>query len=195
MSRNYAICVPRWILTAAHCLKNKMPTMVSMGIDEYGESSNCAYVSPNKQYIHPKYSKLQMQPYDIGKSTVSSLFNAKQFSVCVCIKRNQLMFFPYSTGLIKLFEDITPNERVQPIQLPTECGDDLENIDVIAVGAGLTKFSGMLTEVVIRHAYLKTMSADDCRNTLNNFSMPNTVICAPPNNGQCVSHGDSGESM
>lgn len=105
------------------------------------------------------------------------------------------VFVLQSTGLIKLPTGIELNDHIQPIQLPTECGDDLENIDVIAIGAGLTQFAGRLKDVLLRRAYLETMSADDCRDHLNDFNKPDSVICAPPNdNEQCVSHGDSGKT-
>lgn len=56
----------RWILTAAHCLKDKQMFMVGLGIDDNGRFSREYVILTTNQYMHPMYSSGRMQPYDIG---------------------------------------------------------------------------------------------------------------------------------
>lgn len=94
--------------------------------------------------------------------------------------------------MIELPTQIKPNQYVQPIQLPTECGDDLENVEVVAIGNGLTSIWGPRWDTILREAHLTTMSAKECDDRVKKHGKNFSVICAKPNNGQSTCKGDSG---
>lgn len=80
---------------------------------------------------------------------------------------------------------------IRPVRLPTECNDDLENIDGIALGIGLSSINGSF-DLLLRHAHIRTMSLADCRYRLSSDERPDTMLCAEPNSGQGIFRGDSG---
>lgn len=85
------------------------------------------------------------------------------------------------------------NTYVQPIQLPTECDDDLEMIDALAIGIGHSKFEIIDDFVaVLRQASIRTMTFAESMDFIDNHEKPDTMLCAVPILGQSVFHGDSG---
>lgn len=97
----------------------------------------------------------------------------------------------FLTGLIKLPRKVVSNSYVQPIQLPTECDDDLDNISVVAIGIGLSTFSGDY-DLLLRQAYFRTMSFVDCGKLVAAKEKPDSILCVETVSGQSTYHGDSG---
>lgn len=83
------------------------------------------------------------------------------------------------------------NSYVQPIQLPTECGSDLDSIGVVAIGIGLSGFASDY-DILLRQAHIKTMSFADCSQFIGADEKPDSMLCAEPNLNQAVFSGDSG---
>lgn len=106
---------------------------------------------------------------------------------------NSIGIFPSELpkGLLKLPRSIVTSSHVQPVNLPTKCNDDLENIDGIAMGIGLSSFNGSF-DFLLRHTHIRTMSSADCANRLNNHKRSDSMLCAEPNSGQGIFRGDSG---
>lgn len=103
------------------------------------------------------------------------------------------MYIHKQQGLIELPSKVVPNQYIQPIQLPTECGDNLENIDVIAIGSGKSNLFGRNQDSLMRHGYFATMLSDNCtKRLINNYKNPASVLCAEPNMSQSIYRGDSG---
>lgn len=82
---------------------------------------------------------------------------------------------------------------IHPIQLPTECGDDLENVDVIAIGNGLTEMYLNSDDKRVRHIHQKTMSFKDCDHAEKKHGKTFDVICTSANVTHTIWHGDSGK--
>lgn len=81
------------------------------------------------------------------------------------------------------------NAYVQPIELPTECGNDLRSIDAVAVGIGRPTFFDNY-EILLRHADVRAMSFAECSKHIGEKC--DTFLCAKPNGEQAVFRGDSG---
>lgn len=87
---------------------------------------------------------------------------------------------------------INSSSLVQSIPL-TECGDDVSNIDVIALGNGATSVYYGREDMLLRLVYLTTMTSADCENRLRRHKKRFSVICAEQNEfGGRVWNGDSG---
>lgn len=91
---------------------------------------------------------------------------------------------------------IVANDFVRPVKLPTDCGNDLENIAVVAAGKGQPSIRQefIRNSTLLMHAYLDTTSTRACMQALDNPTHPDSIICVKPANGQSVSGGDSGNS-
>lgn len=78
--------------------------------------------------------------------------------------------------------------------MSTKCSKDLDNINVIAIGNGAAIVSVNMTgDSILRHVYLTTMPTAECQSRLKRHTNePFSVICAEPNEGKYVYHGDSG---
>lgn len=97
-------------------------------------------------------------------------------------------------ALIELPFAIQTNKFVQPVNLPTDCGTDLDHEKVVAAGNGQRSFNydtGMDTK--LRHVYLQALQNDVCVENTNENIPPGSLICALPNKGQSIGQGDSGE--
>lgn len=81
------------------------------------------------------------------------------------------------------------------MKLPTDCGYNMSDINVIAIGNG-KKFESrwQATDTRVRHAYLKTAEYTLC-NTLFGRKSIFSIICAFVRNGQSIHNGDSGNLM
>lgn len=93
--------------------------------------------------------------------------------------------------MLKLPRKAVTSAYVQPVRLPRECNDNLENIDGIAVGTGLASIDGTF-DSLLRHTHIRTMPFDECRYRLSNRIKVDSILCAEPNSGQAVFRGDSG---
>lgn len=56
----------RWVLTAAHCLRHKIKTRASFGIDSDGEFAYTTTVPSSNQHIHPLHNRTTTSQ-DIGE--------------------------------------------------------------------------------------------------------------------------------
>lgn len=100
----------------------------------------------------------------------------------------------FSAGLVHLPRTFRPSPNIQPIALPTECGNNLENIEVVAVGNGLTYRGGRRHDTLLRHVNLTTMSFEDCNDYLTKkHDLSYSVICTRVSSGRSICNGDSGE--
>lgn len=101
------------------------------------------------------------------------------------------------SGLLELPRQVAQNAYIQPVSFSSKCGTDLDNIDVIAIGNGRTSLSFWETpDHVLRHAYLKTISSDECLERVKaRHKGPYSVICVNPNDGAGCARGDSGEAI
>lgn len=96
-------------------------------------------------------------------------------------------------GLIELPATVELSQYVQPIRLSTECGDDLENIDVIVLGNGLTALIGPRQDRIVRRADFTTMSSEACEDRMTKYDGNFSVICVEPTRNQTVCVGDAGK--
>lgn len=98
-------------------------------------------------------------------------------------------------ALIRLPRPLPINSIVQPVALPTDCGAYLWTDDeyVMVVGNGRTseKNSPVNVDARLRHAFLHTVPTKQCAQ-LTPESLPGSVLCSLPTNGQSTFHGDSG---
>lgn len=92
--------------------------------------------------------------------------------------------------MIELPEPIEFNEFIQPVKLPTDCGNDLAAKFGIFIGAGQTEDLER-TKILLRHAYLQIMSENEF-NELEPDQQITSKILAYPRNGQTPGQGDSG---
>lgn len=180
------LILTRWILTSAHCLRHNIPLTVHLGIDENGGFFDKIEIPLANQHMHPTYSHSAFPPHDIGLYILDKIHRNRS-------NHSNLSFiFIYSKGLIELTRRLVPNSHIQAIQLSRDCGDELENVDAIAVGNGRTHPFNSYGDTMLRHIYLTTMSSVDCANRLKKFDKPFSVICAEPRSSQSIFRGDSG---
>lgn len=101
-----------------------------------------------------------------------------------------LIFPPFSLpskALLKLSTPLELNEKIQPIKLPSDCGEDVFN-DVITtiVGTGLT---GMFSsDGILRETKLITFPSEECGKDKSYICLNSTVFASTPHSG------DSGKS-
>lgn len=79
---------------------------------------------------------------------------------------------------------------IQPIRLPTECGENLENIEVVAIGNGMPSYSEDGSQM--QHIYQTTMTFEDCERMERRHEMQLTIICTFANASHSIYLGDSG---
>lgn len=118
-----------------------------MGLDELGRARFRTLIPRKNQYVHPDYRFGNMQPFDIGLCFFINHFLGNFARI--------LKFFSYSSkGLIKLESSMFYMEFSNtPVKLSTTCFHDFENIDVIAVGNGLSSKDDNLSDLLMRHVY------------------------------------------
>lgn len=83
---------------------------------------------------------------------------------------------------------------IHPVQMPTECVNNYENIDVIAIGSGQSEIYQMITTKKVFYIHQNTMTNEDCDYGVRYYRRNYPVICTPANKTQTVYHGDSGKS-
>lgn len=105
------------------------------------------------------------------------------------------LIFWIISAVVRLPRPIPPNARVQPVALPTDCGAYLWTDDeyVMVIGNGRTseKDSDADMDSRLRHAFLHTVPTKQCA-AMTPESLPGSVLCSLPTNGQSTFRGDSG---
>lgn len=136
---------------------------------------------------------VRMQHFFCSNQIITQKSDTNKSHIANRVKKTKANLIQSFSGLIELPSKLEPNQYVHPIQLPTECGNDLENIDVIAIGNGITSIFGKRWDTILREIHLTTMSSEECNNRMQEYAGSFSVICAKPNNGQSISKGDSGK--
>lgn len=103
--------------------------------------------------------------------------------------------FAHFPAVLRLPFPIPVNPKIQPIALPTDCGAYLWTDDeyVMVVGNGRTsaKTSSNDIDARLQHAFLHTVPNKECA-AMTPESVPGSVLCSLPSNGQSAFSGDSG---
>lgn len=87
------------------------------------------------------------------------------------------------------------NPYAQPVNMPSDCGENIYNKSVIAMGTGQTSFDQHSRSKLLRHCNLTISSYNDHEDYSQSRgnSPKNAVILATPSNEQqCIYRGDSG---
>lgn len=98
-------------------------------------------------------------------------------------------------GLIELPGELQPSPYYRPVQLPTDCGEQLENVTVAAVGMGRTSLNQREPNSILYEGVFKTLAADECLELITVLGSPtdsDAVLCARPDGEMAVYDGDSG---
>lgn len=119
----------------------------------------------------------------ISVCVAASLLHSKKIQIKISL----------SIGLIKLPREIELGQFIQPVKLLAKCDDNLDNINVVAVGNGITVLGRGIEDRLLRQANLTTMSVDESKQRLDNFDRHDLVVCVEPKLGRSTFLGDSGE--
>lgn len=156
----------RWVITAAHCLKDAEEIDVHLGelsvYDLFRRGSDIIHVVEEDMHMYPNY----FEPL---------VWN--------------------DIGLINLPEKPRRSPNIQPIQLPTKCETN-ENVEVIAMGNGAASTNtdtGLAP--ILQFALLNTTTRRQCREQFPFLFFRRSVICAVSDYKQSVCHGDSGGGL
>lgn len=185
----------RWILTAAHCLLEKIKlahvtrrfeARIGLGKQTSGIFEKTFIIADKNQHIHPQYDP-GFVVNDIGLLKITT----EQFNFPTNSKNNN---FIQQIALIELPEVIEENGRIQIAKLPKvdNCRDGNER--VIAIGTGRSKIDGPNEDYhnnFIRQAEFITMNSYKCRE--HRLICPLSTICAKTNGTGAVYKGDSGK--
>lgn len=105
------------------------------------------------------------------------------------------LFILLFAGLIKLPGELQPSPYYRPAQLPTDCGEQLENVTVVAVGMGKTSLNQMEAKTILHEGVFTTLPADECLELITVLGTPDdsdAVLCTKPDGETAVYDGDSG---
>lgn len=98
---------------------------------------------------------------------------------------------------MKLSWPVSFTKWTQQAKLPTDCRSLRKgNESVIAIGAGyyaLEAAAEANEDIVLRHAYFKTLSGHECGKSME-LSQTKSIICTNVANNQSTYNGDSGEA-
>lgn len=95
---------------------------------------------------------------------------------------------------MELLEPIKSNPHVQPIKLPTDCGELLENEKVTTVGRGPSSLDTNDNDKTLRYAEMLTLSSVACFTKIKrpNFESKSVICAESATPEQFLLGGDSG---
>lgn len=104
---------------------------------------------------------------------------------------NFVYFFCSDIGLIKIpsYVHVFFSDVIQPISIACSLNTD---VDVIAIGNGLTHAEADDLSDTLQFAYMKTISKFKCFLSLFMVSFHKSMICAKGEENQSICKGDSG---
>lgn len=104
-----------------------------------------------------------------------------------------ICFLPL-TALIELSTPIDLSLSIQPVKLPTDCGDNIDdNVKVVASGNGMMAFECIEnSDTTLKEVNLTTLPYHVCRRLAQHTDEVRSVICANSQNMQSTYRGDSG---
>lgn len=116
----------RWILTAAHCLKYRIPLALHLGLDSRGEYEKTIAIDPHQQFMYPRYMR-DGNLYDIGLIKLPSKIQPG--------KKIRLVRLPSNCDEISFLEEIIAagNGQSSPSQRFFELDPILQEISLRTV--------------------------------------------------------------
>lgn len=85
-------------------------------------------------------------------------------------------------ALLKLPRSFTRSDLIQRAHLPTDCGENVNNVQVIAAGNGQTELK--------RNVFLQSLEDDEeCQVSAHYKNEYGSIICAYSNNGHAIYSG------
>jgi secreted trypsin-like serine protease len=154
-----------WILTAAHCMTNVTSGLIYAGT------------------------------VDLANGPFSSInyFNRSQIFVHPGYTTSNVQ---NDIALIKLNEVIPCNKFVGIIDLPCNCESlyDLDELDAIVMGFGLTNINESTTSTTMKYTDLQIISNSMCKKSYPNL-FTNGIICTVSKSFSSPCKGDSGSSL
>lgn len=100
------------------------------------------------------------------------------------------MFDLKLTALLRLPTTIPYGLRIRPVQLPIDCGEDLTDVTVTAIG---TRMQSSGCDLKLQHLHLQALLTDKCVKQAQTDNRPDALICAVANEeGASVAAGDLG---
>lgn len=98
------------------------------------------------------------------------------------------------SALIELTHPIELSSSIQPVKLPNDCGEFIDNfVAAVTAGNGMTTFTGgNKSDTTLREATLTTMPYHICENITVHEKDIRSIICANSTDKQSAFHGDSG---
>ncbi|XP_056634735.1 phenoloxidase-activating factor 3-like [Diorhabda sublineata] len=168
----------RYILTAAHCIKNLESPLLGVRVGEYDikKKQDCAKLPNGSTICTPGYQDLAIEEIN-----PHSQFNASVIS-------NDI-------GLIRVSKMNLKLENTRPVCLPT---DDLRNENfknVIITGWGITNVLTGESSSILQKVNLPVVELDQCKNVYKNQSNVHLTfkqVCAGGKNNKDSCQGDSG---
>lgn len=182
-------------------------------IDSHGDFNQTIRVPLKNQFVHYAYDDIA-DLNDIGEYDLIFLPSTyRENKIChakivedrrievennnLTVKKNEYIFYnsPKSTALLKLPEATKKTRSSQPAKLPTDCGNDLENVPVTAVGTGRSSFFHSDWETGLRHVHLQTLTNTECKQQSRHLAKSEAIMCTKSIGGQTTFSGDSGNSQ
>lgn len=104
------------------------------------------------------------------------------------------MFYNNFKALLELLEPIKSHPQVQPVKLPTDCGDLSENEKVTTIGRGPSSLDKNDNDNTLRYAEMLTLSPEACFKKIKrpNFDSKSVICAESPTPQQFLLDGDSG---
>ncbi|CAG9810545.1 unnamed protein product [Chironomus riparius] len=155
-----------WILTAAHCLKNKMYGFAYAGVVDIfrGPYGSAEKIELDQMYPHPKF--------------MTSNPN-----------------FQYDIGLIKLLEKFPETLNIGTIDLPCNCPEhyNINGVEITATGFGSTdvKTPGVSP---LKYISMTVMEQTVCQKYFE-IQIQDSMLCSNTSLGMTTCLGDSGSGL
>lgn len=99
------------------------------------------------------------------------------------------------SALIQLPNPLVHSPYAQPVKMPTDCGENIYNKSVIAIGTGVTSFDQHSRSKLLRHCNLTISSSNKHEKYSQyhcNAARGSVILATPSNDPQCIYQGDSG---